>query len=110
MVAISNKLPNGLDYWNSLFSTVLHTVSGAHPASYTMGTCGTFPGVNRPGRNADNSPLSSAGAKNACSYTSIPPYVFTAWYLVKYRDFYLYLPFVFVSVVLDPMLFSALSF
>jgi hypothetical protein len=41
--------------------------SGAHPASCRMGTRGSFPGVKRPGREADHSPPSSAG------YTSTPP-------------------------------------
>jgi len=43
------------------------------------------PGVKRPGREADHSPPSSAEVKNAWSCTSTPPYVFTAWCLVKYR-------------------------
>jgi hypothetical protein len=30
-------------------------------------------GVERPDREADYSPASSAEVKNACSYTSIPP-------------------------------------
>jgi hypothetical protein len=30
--------------------------SGAHPASYSMGTRGSFPVVKRPGREADHSP------------------------------------------------------
>jgi hypothetical protein len=47
--------------------------SGAHPASYPMGTRGSFPGVKRPGREADHSPPSSAEAKNAWSYTSTTP-------------------------------------
>jgi hypothetical protein len=34
--------------------------SGAHPASYPMGTGGSFPGVKRPGREADHSPPFSA--------------------------------------------------
>jgi hypothetical protein len=39
----------------------VHTGSGAHPASYTMGTGGSFPGGKvRPGRDADHSPPSSA--------------------------------------------------
>jgi single-stranded DNA-binding protein len=39
----------------------VHTSSGAHPASYTMGTGGSFPGGEaRPGRDADHSPPSSA--------------------------------------------------
>jgi hypothetical protein len=37
--------------------------SGAHPASYPMGTRGSFPGVKRPGREADYSPPSSAEIK-----------------------------------------------
>jgi hypothetical protein len=47
--------------------------SGAHPASYPMGTGGSFPGVKRPGRRADHSPPSSAEVKNAWSYTSTHP-------------------------------------
>jgi hypothetical protein len=34
--------------------------SGAHPASYPMCTSGSFRGVKRPGREADDSPPSSA--------------------------------------------------
>jgi hypothetical protein len=37
--------------------------SGAHPASYSVGTRGSFPGVKRPGREADYSHPSSAEAK-----------------------------------------------
>jgi len=37
-----------------------------------MGTGGSFPGAKRLGREADHSPPSSAEAKNAWSYTSIP--------------------------------------
>jgi hypothetical protein len=37
--------------------------SGAHPASYPMGTRGSFPGVKRPGQEADHSPPSSAEVK-----------------------------------------------
>jgi hypothetical protein len=33
-------------------------------------------GVNRPGSEAEHSPLSSAEVKNAWSYTSTPQYVF----------------------------------
>jgi hypothetical protein len=46
--------------------------SGAHPASYPMGTRSSFLGVKRPGREADNSPPSSAEA-NEWIYTSTPP-------------------------------------
>jgi hypothetical protein len=42
----------------------VQTGSGAHPASYTMGTGGSFPGgKSRPGRDADHSPPSSAEVK-----------------------------------------------
>jgi hypothetical protein len=46
--------------------------SGSHAASYPIGTRGSFPGVRRPGREADHSPPSSAGVNNAWSYTTIP--------------------------------------
>jgi hypothetical protein len=49
-------------------------------------TGGSFPGVKRPGREADHSPPSSAEIKNAWCYTSIPEYVFMALCLVKHRD------------------------
>jgi hypothetical protein len=60
--------------------------SGAHPPSYPVDTKGSFPEVKRPGGEADHSPPSRAEVKNARSYTSIPQYVFMAWYLVKHRD------------------------
>jgi hypothetical protein len=44
-------------------------------------------GIKRPGRETDQSPPSSSEVKNAWSYTSIPPYVFKAWCLLKHRDF-----------------------
>jgi hypothetical protein len=47
--------------------------SGAHPASYRMGTRGFFLGVKRPARETDHSPPSSAEVKNAWSCTSTPP-------------------------------------
>jgi hypothetical protein len=37
--------------------------SGAHPAFNAMGTRGSFPGVKRPGREADHSPPSNAEVK-----------------------------------------------
>jgi hypothetical protein len=46
-------------------SLCVQTDSGAHPASYTLGTGGPFPGVKAwPGRDADHSPLSSAEVEN----------------------------------------------
>jgi hypothetical protein len=46
--------------------------SGAHPASYPIGTRGSFPKGKVARREADHSPPSSAEVKNAWSYTSIP--------------------------------------
>ena len=45
------------------FSAPVQTGPEAHPASCTMGT-GSFPGVKRPGRDAEPSPSSSAEVKN----------------------------------------------
>jgi hypothetical protein len=59
--------------------------SGAHPASYPMGTRGSFSGGKSAGREADHTSI-SAEVKNVWSYTSTPPYVFVAWCLVKHRD------------------------
>jgi hypothetical protein len=48
--------------------------------------------VNRPGREADHSLLSSAEVKNAWSYTSTLQYAFTAWCSIKaHGQLYLYL-------------------
>jgi hypothetical protein len=49
------------------FSSILcvQTGSGSHPASCPMGTGGPFPGgKERPGRDADHSPPSSAEDEN----------------------------------------------
>jgi hypothetical protein len=48
-----------------------------------MGTGGSFPRVKRPGLEADYSSASSAEIKNAWSGTSIHPYVFMVWCLIK---------------------------
>jgi hypothetical protein len=65
----------------------VQTGSGAHPASYTMGT--TYPGggggLKWPMREPDLSPPSSVEVKNAWSYTSTPSRVFMAWCLTKHR-------------------------
>jgi hypothetical protein len=53
------RSPAGVKDFSSSLS--VQTGSGAHPASYTMGTGGPFPGGKaRPGRDADHSPRSSA--------------------------------------------------
>jgi len=55
----------------------IQTASGAHPTSYPTGSGGSS------GREADNSPPSGAGVKNAWSYTSTPQYMFTMWCLIS---------------------------
>jgi hypothetical protein len=51
-----------------------------------MAKAAFFPGVKRPGREADHSPPSSAEVKNAWSYTSTLQYVFMVWCLVTHGD------------------------
>jgi hypothetical protein len=62
-----------------------HTGSGAHPASYPVGTGVFSPEVKWLGHEADHLPPSSAKVKNAWSYTSIPPYFFMGWCLIKHK-------------------------
>jgi hypothetical protein len=102
-----------------IFHHRVQSGSGAHPASYPMGTRGSFPGVKPPGREADHSPPSSAGVKNAWSYTSTPPVrlhgVVLSWaqgqlYLHLYLLKYLYkvrFMFELVSCFLSSDLFNA---
>jgi hypothetical protein len=60
--AIEVRSPTGADFSSS---PCVQTGSGAHPASYPMGTGCSFPGSKaRPGRDADHSPPSSAKVKN----------------------------------------------
>ena len=54
------------------FSTPVKTGPGAHPASYTMGT-GSFPGVQRPGRDVDRPPHLAPMLKKEWSSTSTTP-------------------------------------
>jgi hypothetical protein len=47
----------GIEFrWGTKFSAPVQTGPGAHPACCTMGT-GSFPGVKRPGCDADPHPL-----------------------------------------------------
>jgi hypothetical protein len=78
------RLPAGAGNFSLLHR--VQTGSGAHPASYPVGTRGSFPGVKWPGREVEDSPPSSAEVKNAWSYTSTPLYAFMAWWLVEHRD------------------------
>jgi hypothetical protein len=48
---------------NFSFHHRVQTGSGAHPASYPIGTRGSFPGGKAAGREADHSPASSAEVK-----------------------------------------------
>jgi hypothetical protein len=57
---------------------VVQTGSGAQPASYPKSTGGYFPGVKRPGHEADNTSPTSAEVKKMWIYTSTPAYVFMA--------------------------------
>jgi hypothetical protein len=50
----------------------VHTGSVVHPASYPVGTVGSFRGVKRPGREADHSSASSAEVKKVWGYTTTP--------------------------------------
>jgi hypothetical protein len=55
---IEVRSPTGAEDFSS--SPCVKTGSEAHPASYPMGTGGSFPGgKERPGRDADRSPPSS---------------------------------------------------
>jgi hypothetical protein len=61
--AICLRSPAGAKDFSS--NLCVHTGSGAHPASCTMGTGVLSPGVKaRPGRDADHSPPSSAEIVN----------------------------------------------
>jgi hypothetical protein len=60
--------------WGQDFSLhIVHTSSGADPASYPMGTRGSFAGGE-----ADHLPPTCAKVKNTWIYTSTPPYTFMA--------------------------------
>jgi hypothetical protein len=65
----------------------VQTCSGAHPASCLMGNWGNSPGVNRLGRETDDSPPSSAEVKNAWNYNSTPEYALIAWCSVTKCDY-----------------------
>jgi hypothetical protein len=64
--------------WRQEFSLlhVVQTSSWVHTASYPMGTGASFPGIKRPGREADVSHTNIDEIKKTWIYTSTPPYVF----------------------------------
>jgi hypothetical protein len=49
-----------------------HTGCGAHPASYAVDVRGSFLGVKRPVREADNSPPSAAEVKDGGAIPPLP--------------------------------------
>jgi hypothetical protein len=79
LLRVSGWTAEGLEFesrYRQEFSPlhVVHTGSGAHPASCPMGPGGGLsPGVKRPLLEADHSPP-SAEVKNTWIYTSTPPY------------------------------------
>jgi hypothetical protein len=76
------QFPSGAGIFSLLYR--VQTGSGAHRASFPMGT-GFFSGGKAAW--AFNRPLTSSSAenKNAWSYTSTPPYLFMVWFLTKRR-------------------------
>ena len=55
----------------TIFSALVQTGPGAHPASYTLGT-GSFSGVKRPGRRIHQPPHIAQRLKKEESYNSTP--------------------------------------
>jgi hypothetical protein len=68
LMAVTNEARYKLTYKHSFLSS---------------GYRGSFPGVTRPEREADHSPVSNYKINNAWCYTSIPQYVFMASCLIK---------------------------
>jgi hypothetical protein len=69
-------------------SLCIQTSSGAHPASYPMGTGGSFPGGKaRPRRDADHSPPSSTEVKNEQELYLLSPQA-PSWRVVGQLYFY----------------------
>jgi hypothetical protein len=71
---------------NFLFATASRPDLGSTQAPIQCVPGAISLGVKRSEREADHSPPSNAEIKTAWSYTSAPPVVFMAWYLVKHRD------------------------
>jgi hypothetical protein len=61
----------------SLYHRV-QNVSGAHPASYPMGTGPLSLGIKKPWHEAGHSPASSAEVKKRGAIPPLPQYVFMA--------------------------------
>jgi hypothetical protein len=77
MVSVATQLGYGMDGLGSIpgsVTSLLHSVQtdyGAHPASYPIGTGGSFLGGKEAGHEADHSPPSSVD-KERWRYTSTP--------------------------------------
>jgi hypothetical protein len=85
--AIEVRSPIGADFSSSL---CVQTGSGAHPASYPMGTGGSFPGSKaRPGRDANHSPPFSAEVKNEKELYLLSPHV-PPWRVAGQLYFFFY--------------------
>jgi hypothetical protein len=70
----------------SLLQSV-HAGSGAHPASYLMGSSRDFSRIKRPAHEADHSPPSSVKVKNDGAKPPFPH--MSSWhivYLITHRD------------------------
>jgi hypothetical protein len=68
---LDDRVPVVSRIFSSLYS--FQTGSGAYPASYPMGTGGSFPGIKRLGVKQTIHLV-----KKTWIYTSTPPYVFKA--------------------------------
>jgi hypothetical protein len=66
--------------WARIFALlhVVQTSSGVRRTSYPMVTGCCFPGVKRPGLEADHSPLTNDVVKKTWAYISTPPYAYMA--------------------------------
>ena len=74
----------GIEFrWGARFSAPVQTGPEAHPTSCTMGS-GSFPGVQRPGRDVDHPPHLAPRSKKEQSYTSTPLWAFVACSRVKF--------------------------
>jgi hypothetical protein len=71
----------------------VHTASGAYQTLYPISTGVIFSGVNRPGREYDHSPSSSAEIKNAWSYTPLPNTTTSSNAMLSTRDNFPFLIF-----------------
>jgi hypothetical protein len=103
-VAIGIALGYGLDYRGSRVRfpagagnfSLHHRVqngSGAHPASYPIGTRGSFPGGKAAGAWSWPHLRLVPRSKNEWNYTSTPQYAFMAWCLAQAQGQLYLLPF-----------------